>query len=738
MLEKALKLARLGFHIFPLKENSKLPLVKNFPNVATTDEEKIKSWWSCPVTGIEKNHNIGISTTKFGSSGALVVVDVDNKNGKKGSDELLKLEMDGKELPRTFEQSTTTKGLHLVFFNNEAVKQGVDVLGRGLDIRSKGGYIVGAGSIIDGKEYSANFAEIENLPPYQNTVAACPQWVIDECGKASEPTEDKKKGKKYQATEFDIERAIFYLENEAPESIKGEGGDQTAYQVAARVKDFGISKEHCLELMMDHWFDGSGWTAEKLKVKIDHAYHYGKEAVGSSTPAAQFEELKTEATSVGHYLKNINKEYALVYVGGSHSILHETIDEKGRATINLLSELTFKRKFSPMTVQKGMTWAEEWLDWSGRREYRGLCFAPEREPNNGFYNTWKGFTCKPVPYEEATPIARKGLDMFKEHAFENICGKDKELFDWLIGYFAHMIQRPFERPLTTVAFQGGKGVGKNALVDRIGNLLGNGHYLVAHDGRYLTSNFNGHMDSCLCLVLDEAFWSGDKSSEGKLKGITTAPEIVIERKGKEAYTVDNLVRVIIIGNEDWLVPASADERRYAVFAVGDGKKQQTEYFREMREAIDIHGGNSVLLHYLQNFDLSKVDLNVAPKTDALLEQKVNSMEPFEKFWFSCLIEGEIPSGDFNGGWQTEVSKKQLRIAFTKYCKDLNIRSRLPDERATGRMLKKVCPSANGSAKITVGEERLNAYKLPTLQNARIEWDMTMGQKGEWEIPDIFN
>ena len=99
-----------------------------------------------------------------------------------------------------------------------------------------------------------------------------------------------------------------------------------------------------------------------------------------------------------------------------------------------------------------------------------------------------------------------------------------------------------------------KGVGKNALVDRIGGLLSHDNYLVTHDGRYLMSSFNGHMESCLCMVFDEAFWSGDKSAEGKLKGLITSPEVLIERKGKEAYKADNLVGTIIIGNESWLVP----------------------------------------------------------------------------------------------------------------------------------------------------------------------------------------
>lgn len=721
-LHTALKLASLGFHIFPLKENSKLPLIKNYPNLATRDPSQIKAWWTCDISGNEKDRNIGISTSKWGDNGALVVIDVDNKSGKNGSENLLKLEIEGKELPDTFEQTTPTKGIHLVFRHSEAVKQGTNVLGNGLDIRSRGGYIVAAGSTLDELTYDADL---------QKEIAQVPEWVVVECGKATEQSEDKKKGKKYVATEYDIERAIYYLENEAPESIKGNAGDQTAYKVAARVKDFGISKEHCLELMLTHWFDGSGWSPEKLKLKIDHAYHYGKETVGANTPAAAFEKVESQEESEEHYLKIMNKNFALVYVSGTHSILHETIDEKGRATINLLSEATFKRMFSPMSLQKKLTYAEEWLDWKNRREYKGICFAPEREPRNGYYNTWQGFTTKPVAYKDASAEAKKGFDMLIEHAKENVCMGDEELFNWLMGYFAHLIQKPYERPLCTLVFQGEKGVGKNALVDRIGNLLGNRHYIVAHDGRYLTSNFNGHMESCLCMVLDEAFWSGDKSAEGKLKGLTTAPELVIERKGKESYTADNLVRVIVIGNEDWLVPASADERRFAVFAVGNGKKQQTEWFSEMRENIDDKGGNAVLLDYLKKFDLSTVNINVAPKTEALFEQKVNSLNPIEKFWFQCLNDGVVGT-EINMPWPKVLTKKEMRDAFYEFCKNNQIKGWLPDGPTFGRAIKKLCPSMKTDKKVTISTERVSAYQIPLLDSARSDWEKKVGHKIDWE------
>lgn len=724
-LDQALSLAGKGFHIFPLVPNSKLPLIEDFPNQATRDPEKIKKWWLDPVMGFEQPLNIGISTTKFGDAEALVVIDVDNKGVKKGDDEIFTLEMEGKEVPATFEQVTPTNGRHLVYRHKEPLKQGVNVLANGLDIRSRGGYIVGSGSIIDGREYKAREFKLE----------AAPTWLVEKLGRAPE----KKERIEVQLDNIDkdsaIERAIFYLKNEAPESIKGQGGDQTAYKVAARVKDFGVDPDTCLELMLDHWFEGSGWTPEKLKAKVDHAYRYGVEPVGATNPEVQFKAIESEeAKAEESYLQKINNEYALVYLAGTHSILHETINEDGTPKIAFLSEQTFKRKFSPFTVQVGkrqQTQAEAWLDWSKRREYAGVHFSPEQTPRNNYYNLWRGFTCEPLPYEKGNEIQRKGFDMFIEHARDNVSNGNEELFTWLMGYFAHLIQRPYERPLTTIVFRGSKGVGKNAVCDRVGALFGPENYLVAQDGRYLTSNFNGHLEPCLCLVLDEAFWSGDKSAEGKLKGITTSPDHLIERKGKEPYKARNLVRLIVIGNEDWLVPASADERRYAVYDVGEGRKQDGKYFEDMRVFLTEGGGNQLLLHYLKNFDLSTVNVNIAPKTEALLEQKIRTFEPLQQWWFDSLANGYLLCSDFGEEWTFDYDRDRFRAAFYRYCKEKQIKSRVPDDMSIGRVLKVLCPSTNFNKKRREGTATIKIYRVPDLDTARKEMEKYLGQAINW-------
>ncbi len=725
-LKHALVLANKGFHVFPLLPNSKLPAIEGFPSKATRDEKTIKDWWVDPVLDVEQPYNVGIYTGRFEDDQSLVVIDVDNKKGKNGSKVLIDLKDIGCDIPAAnFTQVTPTGGLHIVLKNKEPVKQGVDVLGQGLDIRSLGGYIVGGGSTINGDAYTYNDLSVKD----------CPEWVLNQCGRVIKKSEVKIDVSKINQ-ERAQKRAIDYLDNEAPTSIEGEGGDAVAYKVTANVKDFGVDKDTALELLMDHWNYKCEppWDVDELSHKVDHAYKYGKNTPGEKAPESEFEPIAGVTSE--NFIEKINKEYALIFLEGNHVIMHETKDHKGRYKRMYLSEQSFKRKFSPYDIQQGRgrpkTYAELWLDSTNRREYKGVCFSPERKAPPGYFNIWSGFSAKATPVSAASEEAVAGFNMFQEHALHNVCAGDTKLFTWLMGYFAHLIQRPWERPLTTLVFRGRKGVGKNALIDRFGRLLKN-HFMTAHDARYLTSNFNGHLDNCLLLCLDEAFWSGDKSAEGKLKGLTTAPEIMIERKGREPYMVDNLVRLLVVGNEDWLVPASMDERRYCVFDVAENNMQDGDFFRDMRIKMDEKGGCGVLLDYLQNFDLSQIDVNKAPSTAGLTEQKINSLNPIEQFWFDCLSEGQIIHADLSGDtWEESIEKSRLRDSFIRYSTERKIRTRIPTSRKFGLFMKKFLPSFDSKHRSRVGGKIVGVYKLGNLEQCRQRWVAEIGGDVNWD------
>ena len=720
-IEQALNLAARGFHLFPCEANGKLPVIKDFPNRATRDEAQLRTWFE------GKDLNIGISTSRFGDDQALVVVDVDNKKGKHGDAQLLTLELEGFDLPASLEQSTPSGGRHIIYATPQACKQGVNVLGDGLDIRSRGGYIVGPGSQIDGKPY-------QQINGHGHVVAA-PGWLVDRLGFDSPRPAISSEPLAGVDPDRARNRALDYLKT-APVSMEGEGGDSTAYRVAAKLKDLGCSMEQAHELMTSHWNDRCDppWDDYDLALKVNHAFRYGREQPGSSAPEAIF-TAAVKGTDDGededtHPVNKLNQEYAFIKAGAF--VLQETTDSKGRFTTIRLSPADMHAWFANKTLSiqtpqgnKAVPLSKLWMARPTRREYDSVVFAPEQAVPSRFYNLWRGFTVAPAANDN-----HPSVEQFKEHALNNVCGGDKTLFNWLMGFFAHMIQRPWEKPLVALVFKGSKGTGKNALVERVGKLLGR-HFMVADDERYLLGNFNSHLESNLFFVLDEAAWAGDKRAEGKLKGMITGSEHVIERKGAEPYTVDNLTRVAIIGNEKWLVPASQEERRFAVFNVGDGRRQDRKFFETMRLGME-QGGYSYLLRYLLNFDISGLDINAAPATQGLIDQKHASLDTVQEWWLDCLSSNSLVGSDWEGELPPFVPTNRMRSAFEHWARGRNIRQRLPGRNDFLKTLADLAPSM---AKIKVDrddpKDTTYSFKNPGIKQLRLDWEGFIGGKHGW-------
>lgn len=164
--------AAAGEAVFPLRPNSKLPLIKDWENKATTNRLQISTWWT-----EEPNANYGIAT----GPSRLVVVDLDVHDGTQSAlvemQRLLARNGYGSIQTRIVE--TPSGGLHLYFRSPEGVelRNTAGKLAPGIDTRAHGGFVVGAGSEIDGKLYRiARQAPILDLPPF----------LIEELGQPSQ------------------------------------------------------------------------------------------------------------------------------------------------------------------------------------------------------------------------------------------------------------------------------------------------------------------------------------------------------------------------------------------------------------------------------------------------------------------------------------------------------------------------------------------------------------------------
>ncbi len=134
-LDCALSYAALGLPVFPTKPN-KAPYTARGFKEATTDPATIKSWWTS-----QPDAGIGIPT---GKASGWLVLDRDDRHS--GDASLTALIEEYGELPATSEATTPSGGAHYIFkYPKVQIGNSAGKLGRGLDVRGEGGYIVAPG-----------------------------------------------------------------------------------------------------------------------------------------------------------------------------------------------------------------------------------------------------------------------------------------------------------------------------------------------------------------------------------------------------------------------------------------------------------------------------------------------------------------------------------------------------------------------------------------------------------------
>lgn len=263
-LQSALDLARRGFRVFPLSAGTKVPIKDlAWKQAATVDELTIRRWWEHMPDA-----NIGVAT------GSVTVIDLDVKEGKDAVTEATLMELDFE----TLRVRTAGGGLHL-YYADQGLGNRVRINGKAsaVDVRGQDGYVVGPGSVVDGNAY-----ELENDAPLKSL----PADVVRKIGEA--PVRSKADRESGSDSPMACAAAAEYLRHRAPLAVEGQGGDHTTFAVAAAVRDYGVSEETALDLLLEEWNDRCSppWEAGELEVKIANAYRYSQAEKPPLDPAA--------------------------------------------------------------------------------------------------------------------------------------------------------------------------------------------------------------------------------------------------------------------------------------------------------------------------------------------------------------------------------------------------------------------------------------------------------------------
>lgn len=427
-------------------------------------------------------------------------------------------------------------------------------------------------------------------------------------------------------------------------------------------------------------------------------------------------------------IDKLNAEMGFVLIGGKACIIIERhVERIGCKMPEYVSLAAMKAKHENRLVQVGMRQVNEfqyWMSHPMRREYDEVVFEPLSERKK-VYNLWRGFSYGVEPTGNCS--------LFLEHVYKNVAQGDEAKGDWIIGFFAQMIQSPRVKPGVSLAVRGNQGCGKSIIGETIGALI-KPHWVLVSGSRYVTGNFNSHMGQALLLQSDEGFFAGDPRNTGILKSLITSETHRIEHKGVDSFEVPNYIRLFITSNSHQVVPAEFGERRFATYECGDGNRQDHDFFGEMKRQLKEENGYGALLHHLQTFDLKKVDLWKLPQTEALLQQKQYSMPPFPMFMFEQVLGGTLFGMDWGKG---EILRGRLYDAYIAYCDKMKYNHRLSPTHV-GIELNNLNPGI--LTKVTTvgrteGGERLRerAYILGTLEEWRKIFDGLLSHPVEWEV-----
>lgn len=163
-VEIAMSLRRLGYSVIPIQPKSKKPIVswKRFQN-KSAGEVEIKAW-------AKSSPDCGIAIVTGKVSGALVVLDVDPRNGGDKT-------IEGKHLPPTPTVKTGGGGLHYYYRHDAELPSGP--IAPGLDLKAEKGYVVAPPSI----HPSGNpYAWADGLTPTDLERAPVPEWILQLVG----------------------------------------------------------------------------------------------------------------------------------------------------------------------------------------------------------------------------------------------------------------------------------------------------------------------------------------------------------------------------------------------------------------------------------------------------------------------------------------------------------------------------------------------------------------------------
>ena len=208
------------------------------------------------------------------------------------------------------------------------------------------------------------------------------------------------------------------------------------------------------------------------------------------------------------------------------------------------------------TKLKNYDFCKIWRSDPNKRSYNNIVFEPDpKKYNENNYNFYSGFENYDEEIEELEEDKSKFLMLLKY-----ICN-EKNIYDIFRLWIHHIITKPYKKTnVGIILYSKHGGIGKNAIVDGIIELIGKKYRVLLNKIEELDKTFNSNFCNKFFCYGDE-IKTNAKNFSDEVKKCITRPEENYERKNIDAITISDYKNYLFTTNNKNAFKIEEKERR---------------------------------------------------------------------------------------------------------------------------------------------------------------------------------
>lgn len=273
---------------------------------------------------------------------------------------------------------------------------------------------------------------------------------------------------------------------------------------------------------------------------------------------------------------------------------------------------------------------ERFIDWwlrdEGIRAYSRIGYFVDRsECPTSVFNTFTGFAADAL-CSSYTPA---NIDAILYH-IRLLCNHNEEAYEFVLDWFASIIQHPGFLHGVCLIFKGRHGCGKDMFLSWIGSaVIGlQNYYKTARPHIDLFGAFNSSRKDIVFYHIEEGNDAVFKDTNlQQFKNYITDPYASIQLKLKNTNNTESLVKNYnhFAVSTNHVITCEVNERRFFGVDASSEKCKQSPYFNTLATAMADKDVVATFYHMLQHRDISCRNWSDLPQTDYMKEMQAASV-----------------------------------------------------------------------------------------------------------------